>query len=849
MVFAVIRHEPGRRMMARNTSELLEYADVSLSYRAPRVAIVINGDHEWIYLARLAIYAACEIWGGYGFVLVPYRGAGVVNPAILRAIRAYDPDYVVTLPITIGQFDAVFPGTIDAHVRNFESEGYEPAVIESLRSDLIRQQVPLREDGKARESVVAACSTYRMAMGDDTDVTEWTERTATLEANGTGLGPFTPVDRFRQRARPRFGAKSDLNTPLGLLAASVVGLVNEPTIDRAFVSASDEASLAFTLLDLGSPASIRSELSCFERIDTAKGGETQNAWVDSQTDLATVNDYRYNRVLYVVGNEPEDFCLSFLWQRLYGQSLWLADELWANGATPTWERNRQAIAHGMRNLTRRSSGIDPVMLTSVSKDSDGIEDFLDAISQTPQFIVMPSDLEILLKDRVQATAAEALPFPSRGKHFLGLQQQFHWTDTMPVIRDSEGGLTLAGTPPPPILKAPGLGDALVSHHIDLDILSVTMPQAKALPPAALVRSSDNPFERYDVWVRSSRRGVSYESLRHGFVQAGILHQETLGRPRVRKPGMLTWARWKARMSGYELQVSDAGWPAHILANMTGGRRVLAEAVSSALHPALLEYKKRPSGTKTSNIFDNDDGQKGCVLNGIVYLTILGFASLSGQAVTEVRKSIDQLMVGGVLTRGLVLRCTTCRVLSFYPIGVVGQSNTCPRCRNIEQLRHELWKDPEGEPDWFYDLHPLGRDLVGAHGEVPLLLATYLSKQVGNHYSDTPEVVLRRKGSTAVEADLIAVAEDTLLIAEAKSNDNLGVASAAEAKSVRLRLKLSEIFDADEIVFATTEDSWKARTLSTITSEVEAYEWPNGIKPRIRVVTSLAPGGRGVEDFF
>jgi len=171
-------------------------------------------------------------------------------------------------------------------------------------------------------------------------------------------------------------------------------------------------------------------------------------------------------------------------------------------------------------------------------------------------------------------AAESLQFPSRGKHFLGVQRQFHWTDTMPVIRDSEGGVTLAASPPAPILDAPGLRQTKISHHIDLDILSVTMPQARALPHVALVRTPESPFGRVDAWVRNGRTGISYESLRSGFVQGGILHQEKLARPRVRKPGMLSWARWKAQMTGYELQVSDAGWPAHILADMCGGRRTL-----------------------------------------------------------------------------------------------------------------------------------------------------------------------------------------------------------------------------------------------------------------------------------
>ena len=54
-------------------------------------------------------------------------------------------------------------------------------------------------------------------------------------------------------------------------------------------------------------------------------------------------------------------------------------------------------------------------------------------------------------------------------------------------------------------------------------------------------------------------GVSYESLRYDFVQAGILPQERLARPRIKKPAMMAWARAKAEMGEYDAQVSDAGW--------------------------------------------------------------------------------------------------------------------------------------------------------------------------------------------------------------------------------------------------------------------------------------------------
>jgi hypothetical protein len=139
--------------------------------------------------------------------------------------------------------------------------------------------------------------------------------------------------------------------------------------------------------------------------------------------------------------------------------------------------------------------------------------------------------------------------------------------------------------------------------------------------------------------------------------------------------------------------------------------------------------------------------------------------------------------------------------------------------------------------------------VRDNGDVPLLLAAYLRKKVGKRFADTPEVVVVQGGKTVAEADLVAVADDVLIVGEAKSNNNLGVDTANEAKSVQLRLRLADIFGADEILIATTESRWKERSLTAIKSAMESYAWPDGLAPRLRAVTSLGANGKGDETYL
>ena len=68
----------------------------------------------------------------------------------------------------------------------------------------------------------------------------------------------------------------------------------------------------------------------------------------------------------------------------------------------------------------------------------------------------------------------------------------------------------------------------------------------------------------------------------------------------------------------------------------------------------------------------------------------------------------------------------------------------------------------------------------------------------NRYADTTEIVIRRGRRTVAEADLVAVADGRLIVAEAKCNGSFGDGDEAMA-CAQGRVKLAEIFDADEIV--------------------------------------------------
>lgn len=155
------------------------YADARMMLRPARVAVVFDGGEDWHYWARVAIYAASQVWGGAGFILIPHRD-GQVAPCLLQAASAYDPDHVALLRITVRHFELARPGVLTLAVDGQPATG-------TARQDLIGKAGDNVLDDpsgeKARQAVAVVCSPYRhRAVKGGT----WIEELTALNADGTG---------------------------------------------------------------------------------------------------------------------------------------------------------------------------------------------------------------------------------------------------------------------------------------------------------------------------------------------------------------------------------------------------------------------------------------------------------------------------------------------------------------------------------------------------------------------------------------------------------------------------------------------------------------------------------------
>jgi hypothetical protein len=123
---------------------------------------------------------------------------------------------------------------------------------------------------------------------------------------------------------------------------------------------------------------------------------------------------------------------------------------------------------------------------------------------------------------------------------------------------------------------------------------------------------------------------------------------------------------------------------------------------------------------------------------------------------------------------------------------------------LSPLTAASWNKDGIEPRWFYDLHPIVRDFLNENGEVPVLLSHHLRRK-SRTYTDAPEMELFEGGAAVAEADLIALSDHRVLVAEAKSSNHLRPNKGSRLDAARKKVRLATTLHADEIVLATTQE--------------------------------------------
>lgn len=817
-------------LVVRVTEPPIAYSAVSMALRPPRAVVVFNGGDNWTYWVRRAHYLAGQVWGGCGFALVPHRN-GRVDPILLQACRAYDPDYVVVCPLTVGELEQLRPGW-------FKVDGGDGHVLAGPERDRLfeeskDQTVPVADDMAARDLIAEVCSPYRTRL----DADSWDEDVQFLEPGGRGFHDALSVEGIFPGSDLVLSGKalSVLACPrswggvLGALTASSAGVVEVPDSAAGEPDLSDpvRAQLTSWLLSVSSKAAPEELLWTPTEGSTVALDPTPVAHIRSMAGLVTVTSAARRRTgLLVLGDEPEDFALARLWQLTFGFGRWLPSILGTDQDDPPWQLTHSAAEMAYRHGQEASK----LMLTSVSRPKEQVARVHERLLRDA------GGMGDSGREATAVVAAADLGWKQQWSTHLGVAEQFDSYLTVPTVVDETGTRSMAAPLPAPIVNTRHLlRSSELTWHVDIGWRPNQMVRGRGLDGQE-VFTADTPFRL--TWGRSSRNGISYESHRFDFVVSGIPEVNKLARPAVRDLSLTAWIEAKGREHDFATRPSPAGHRTNQLTRMLGGRRPFVDLFSGPLLPALQDLL--PTSSTTSEAYPNHDGVALGAGEGV--LSLAGFNSrVPGLDVDQLRGQLDVMLRAGVLRRGLVLQCETCEEVQFQSVDKIGQTWICARCDASGDLSRAAWKMPNDEPVWFYDLHPVARHFLRDHGDVSALLSAYLAAHRADDnaiFHDVSELEFMVKGQPKVEVDLISYVEDTLTVAECKSNDHLATDKTKARDEVNKKCQVAAWLHADQLVFATTASTWTNSTPGVIRSAITAFPWGPLGSPDTYLITGL-----------
>lgn len=178
--------------------------------------------------------------------------------------------------------------------------------------------------------------------------------------------------------------------------------------------------------------------------------------------------------------------------------------------------------------------------------------------------------------------------------------------------------------------------------------------------------------------------------------------------------------------------------------------------------------------------------------------------------------IDDLIVKQVFYRGLILGCSFCRNVVWYPVGSLSQQFTCARCGRTQTYVKLNWKMPD-EPAWFYKLDELVYQGYRNSMAVSLLALEYLRHGSTESFTYTTDREFYKPDTPkpAAEVDFVCCTDGMLVIGEAKSDYVLGRSTADESAIASKYRVIADRLGARHVVYATIQEEWNKATLQRL----------------------------------
>jgi hypothetical protein len=547
---------------------------------------------------------------------------------------------------------------------------------------------------------------------------------------------------------------------------------------------------------------------------------TDSAWKPSLRGLTYVNNPRAERPVWlVVGSEFSDFALSHALDRIDGYAVWLPTA-WLNSDSVFQSVARDQLSE-LR--WRHQSEGSIVRLVTVSDDLKQVHVACRDLAMRG-WGIGPDDDDWLLPIALEQVVCE-------GRGHLVLEGDYDRDLALPVELRRDGDCIFA-TPMPAITpETSEMRDSPVPEwHVDIESSAHEMPRGRGLTGEALCQQTSSWPER----LRSGRDGISVMSRSYGLIMAGATIRQSLARPKLQLPGFMRWVTTQARSAGLAVQISDAGHRANVAVRLWGDRATMADD--------LLRYFmffKEFLCTKPQKTSDRYPDHDGCVIRGEGYLTFeaaVRAMQTSGLERTVIRDRLDEFTYGGILRRGVILRCRDCTNVQWILLSRLDRVTPCIRCSAEIPLARVSWNLPVEEPRWFYDLHPVVRELLSDHGDVAIFAGRQLRSE-DKGVVVLPELSFSKNGTRLCEVDLVAGSRKLVMVGECKSSALIPLNE--REKKLKALAQTAACLRADRVMLAAgNPGNWEGEFLGELRSRLNSYTWVDGRYPQIQLMTGL-----------